>query len=97
VGHSTLVLLIVGVETMVTIRFSRGGRVHMPIYTIVATDSRNRRDGRFLEKLGQYNPHLAEGNLIGVEGDRIKELVAKGATMSSSVKTLLKKNKIQLA
>ncbi|WP_337961801.1 30S ribosomal protein S16 [Halobacteriovorax sp. GB3] len=79
---------------MLTIRMQRGGRTHKPIYTIVSTDSRNARDGRFIEKLGQYNPHLAENNLIDVKADRIKTLLEGGATISDSVRTLLKKNKV---
>ncbi|MAE58135.1 MAG: 30S ribosomal protein S16 [Halobacteriovorax sp.] len=81
---------------MLTIRLQRGGRTHMPIYTIVATDSRNPRDGRFNEKLGQYNPHLENENLINVKNERIKELLDGGATISDTVKTLLKKNKVTL-
>ena len=79
---------------MLTIRMQRGGRTHKPIYTIVSTDSRNARDGRFIEKLGQYNPHLAENNLIDVKADRIKTLLEGGATISDSGRTLLKKNKV---
>lgn len=74
----------------------RGGRVHMPIYTIVATDSRNPRDGKFLEKLGQYNPANTESELIDIKAERIAALVKTGATMSDTVRTLLKKNKIQI-
>ena len=81
---------------MLTIRMQRGGRVHMPIYTIVATDSRNPRDGRFIERLGQYNPHKSENELIDVKADRIAALIKNGATVSDTVRTLLKKNKIQL-
>ena len=81
---------------MLTIRLQRGGRTHMPIYTIVAADSRNARDGRFSEKLGQYNPHLTEGELLNVKAERISELISKGATISDTVRTLLKKNKVQL-
>lgn len=80
---------------MLTIRLSRGGRVHLPIYTIVAADSRNARDGSFKEKLGQYNPSADEGKvLVNVNADRIKELVAQGATLSDTVNSLLKKHKI---
>ena len=81
---------------MLTIRLQRGGRTHMPIYTIVAADSRNARDGKFSEKLGQYNPHLENNNLINVKAERIQELIKTGATISDSVRTLLKKNKIAL-
>jgi small subunit ribosomal protein S16 len=80
---------------MVKIRLSRGGRKSLPIYTIVATDSRSPRDGMFLEKLGQYNPKLPEG-LRNVNVDGIKAWVNKGAQLSDTVRTLLKKNNIKL-
>jgi small subunit ribosomal protein S16 len=81
---------------MLTIRMQRGGRVHMPIYRIVATDSRNPRDGRFNESLGQYNPHKEGSELIDIKSERITALLKNGATMSDTVRTLLKKNKIQV-
>lgn len=80
---------------MISIRLARGGRVHKPIYTIVAADARNPRDGRFLEKLGQYNP-AAESVLSDVNAERIAHWVSKGAVLSHTVRTLLKKNKIAL-
>ena len=46
---------------MVIIRLSRSGSKKRPFYNIVVTDSRNRRDGRFNERLGFYNPMIAEG------------------------------------
>ena len=46
---------------MVIIRLSRSGAKKRPFYNIVVTDSRNRRDGRFNERLGFYNPMIAEG------------------------------------
>ena len=82
---------------MVTIRMQRGGRTHNPIYTIVAADSRNPRDGRFLEKLGKYLPKSEDGKeLVDVKAESIKAWIDKGATMSDSVRTLLKRNKISL-
>lgn len=82
---------------MVVIRLSRGGRVHRPVYTIVATDSRNKRDGNFLEKLGQYDPKSEKGEtLSSVKADSIKAWLNKGAVLSDTVKSLLKRNKIQL-
>lgn len=81
---------------MIKIRLTRGGRTHNPVYTIVAADSRKARDGRFLEKLGQYNPRLENHSLIDVKTDRINEWLGKGAQMSDTVRTLLKKNKISL-
>ena len=81
---------------MIKIRMAQGGRTHMPIYTVVAADQRDPRDGRFLEKLGQYNPHKAEGGLIDLKPERIKYWMDQGAQMSDTVRTLLKKNKVTL-
>lgn len=80
---------------MVKIRLQRGGRTHMPVYTIVAANSREARDGKFLEKLGQYNPSEKEVlSSINVEG--IKAWVAKGAQVSETLNSLFKKNGIKL-
>lgn len=82
---------------MVTIRLARGGRTHSPLYTIVATDSRSARNGKFLERLGNYNPALEEGKtLSNLKSDRIAAWVKNGATMSDTVKTLLKRNNVTL-
>ncbi|MDO9183013.1 MAG: 30S ribosomal protein S16 [Bacteriovorax sp.] len=80
---------------MLTVRLSRGGRKNDPVYTIVVTDSRKSRDGGFLEKLGQYNPKDATA-LKNVKVDRLKILMSKGATISDTVRTLLKNQKIAL-
>lgn len=80
---------------MIKIRLQRGGRVHRPVYTIVATDARNPRDGKFLSKLGQYDPR-GEQLLSGVKAEEIKEYLSKGAVLSDTVRTLLKKQNIQL-
>ena len=80
---------------MLTVRLSRGGRKNDPVYTIVVTDSRKSRDGGFLEKLGQYNPKDATA-LKNVKVDRLKLLMSKGATISDTVRTLLKNQKIAL-
>lgn len=81
---------------MVKIRLARGGRTHKAVFTIVATNSRNARDGRFLQKLGKYDPHSTTV-LSDVNLDGIKEWVAKGAQVSETVSTLLKKQGIKLA
>lgn len=81
---------------MLTVRLSRGGRKNDPVYTIVATDSRKSRDGGYLEKLGQYNPKHKTESLKNVKVDRLKALVAVGATLSDTVRTLLKNQKIAL-
>jgi len=80
---------------MLTVRLSRGGRKNDPVYTIVVTDSRKSRDGGFLEKLGQYNPHDT-ASLKNIKVDRLKALVLNGATISDTVRTLLKNQKIAL-
>lgn len=80
---------------MIKIRMTRGGRVHKPVYTIVASDARSPRDGKFLERLGQYDPNAKEV-LKNVNVEAIKVWMGKGAQLSDTVKSLLKKHKIQL-
>ena len=80
---------------MVKIRLARGGRIHRPVYTIVAADSRKARDGRFLQKLGQYNPN-SSSVLSGIKTEEIKVWLSKGALMTDTVRTLFKKHNIQL-
>ena len=61
---------------MVTIRMSRGGAKKRPFYQIVVTDSRNRRDGRFIERLGFFNP-VARGNeeRLRIDRERVASLL----------------------
>lgn len=80
---------------MVKIRLARGGRTHKPVYTIVAANSRAARNGRFLEKLGQYDPHATEV-LKNVNTEAVAAWLKKGAQMSDTVKSLFKKNGIKL-
>lgn len=82
---------------MVVIRLQRGGRTHYPIYTIVAAPKRNARDGGFLQKLGQYTPQAEGKTLNQVNVDGIKAWISKGAQLSDTVRTLLKKNEITLS
>jgi small subunit ribosomal protein S16 len=82
---------------MIKIRMSRGGRKRAPIYTIVATDSRSPRDGRFLEKLGQYNPNAKDENVLtGVKTESIAKWLNDGAQLSDTVKSLFKKHNITI-
>ncbi len=76
---------------MVTIRFSRGGAKKQPFYHVVATDSRARRDGRYIERLGFYNP-VARGDATEVQLDmeRVDYWVSVGAQMSDSVAKIVK-------
>ena len=78
---------------MVTIRLSRGGSKKRPFYHLTVTDSRSARDGRYLERVGFFNP-LARGQeeRLRVENDRIEFWLSKGATTSDRVKSLLKES-----
>lgn len=75
---------------MVVIRLSRGGAKKRPFYYIVAADSRERRDGRFIERLGFYNPMAKEGEEgLRVAQDRVTHWVGVGAQMSETVGRLV--------
>jgi small subunit ribosomal protein S16 len=76
---------------MVTIRLSRGGSKKRPFYNIVVTDSRNRRDGRFIERLGFYNP-VAVGNSEGLRIDqaRLAYWQGVGAQLSDTVARIVR-------
>ena len=76
---------------MVILRLTRGGANKRPFYHVVATDSRNRRDGRFIERVGFYNPVAAgaeEGLRIAL--DRVSYWQGVGAQMSPAVARLVK-------
>ncbi|MBD3160703.1 MAG: 30S ribosomal protein S16 [Candidatus Eisenbacteria bacterium] len=73
----------------VVIRMQRAGGRNHPFYRVVATDSRAGRDGRFLEKIGYYNP-VRDPAEIQLELDRIEDWVSKGARVSEGVERLLK-------
>ena len=76
---------------MVVIRLARGGAKNRPFYNIVVADSRNRRDGRFIERLGFYNPVANEGvEALRVAHDRLTHWVSVGAQVSDTVARLLK-------
>ena len=78
---------------MVTIRLSRGGAKKRPFYHIVVTDSRNKRDGRFIERLGFFNP-VARGaeETLRIDNERVEYWLSKGAKASERVTQLLKQN-----
>ncbi|WP_416407746.1 30S ribosomal protein S16 [Agrobacterium rosae] len=69
------------------IRLARGGSKKRPYYQIVVADARSPRDGRFLEKVGSWNPMLAKDNAdrIQINGDLVKEWIAKGAQPTDRV------------
>ena len=71
----------------VKIRLSRIGTKHLPIFRIVAVDSKEKRDGAFLDNLGTYD--AINSKLVQFRADRIAEWVSKGAIMTDSVKKLV--------
>ena len=76
---------------MVTIRLSRGGSKNRPFYQIVVTDSRNSRDGRYIERIGFFTP-LARGNeeRLRLDNERVDHWKANGAQPSERVAKLIK-------
>ena len=76
---------------MVVIRLSRGGAKARPFYNIVVADKRNRRDGRFIERIGFYNP-LARGGEepLRIAQDRLTYWIGVGAEASDTVNRLVK-------
>lgn len=76
---------------MVTIRLSRGGAKKRPFYHLVVTDSRNRRDGRYLERVGFFNPIATGGEVrLKIDMDRIQHWLGHGAQTSARVAKLIK-------
>ncbi len=76
---------------MVTIRLARGGAKNRPFYHVVVTDSRNSRDGRYIERLGFFNPG-ARGNeeRLRLNNERISYWKSVGAQASDRVAKLIK-------
>ena len=76
---------------MVSIRLSRGGAKKRPFYHIVVTDQRNRRDGRYLERVGFFNP-VAKGQeeTLRIDVERVDHWIGNGAQTSGRVASLLK-------
>ena len=76
---------------MVSIRLSRGGAKKRPFYHIVVTDSRNRRDGRYIERLGYFNPvAVGEERGLKVNLERVDYWLSPGAQPSDRVANLMK-------
>jgi len=71
------------------IRLQRGGRKKQPFYSIVVMDSRDRRDGAFIEKLGYFDP-CKQPEVIKLDQDRARHWIGQGATPSDRVSSLLK-------
>ena len=75
---------------MVVIRLARGGAKKRPFFNIVVTDSRNRRDGRFIERIGFYNPVASGGEeSIRIAQDRLTYWQGVGAQLSPTAARLV--------
>lgn len=83
---------------MVTIRLARGGAKKRPFYQVIVTDSRNRRDGKYIERIGFFNP-VARGKEVrlNLKGERVDYWLSQGAQTSSRVASLIKENAKQAA
>lgn len=83
---------------MVTIRLARGGAKKQPFYHVVVTDSRNGRDGRYIERVGFFNP-VARGNAqrLNLNLERVQYWLSQGALPSERVSHLIKESQKQAA
>lgn len=75
---------------MVKIRLRRMGAKKAPFYRIVVAESKNARDGKFIEEIGFYNP-IVDPAELKIDGEKAKQWLANGAQASDTVKALLKK------
>lgn len=78
---------------MVVIRLARGGAKNRPFYNVIVADSRSRRDGRFIERVGFYNPVAPEGTeRVRIDTARVQHWVQNGAQLSDTVARLVKQS-----
>jgi small subunit ribosomal protein S16 len=83
---------------MVTIRLARAGTRGRPFYHIVVTDSRRKRDGRYIERIGYFNPIATGGEKeLSLDRARVEHWVARGAQLSERVAHLVKQDSKQEA
>jgi len=75
---------------LVKLRLKRMGKKKAPLYKIVAADSRSPRDGRFIESVGNYNPH-AEPAQVVLKEERVIHWLTKGAKPTETVRNLLRR------
>ncbi|MFL5356921.1 30S ribosomal protein S16 [Archangium sp.] len=76
----------------VVLRLARAGAKKKPYYHVVATDSRNPRDGKFIEAVGAYDPNLNPAK-VEFDADRLEYWLKSGATPSETVGELIKRHK----
>ncbi|MGB8338171.1 MAG: 30S ribosomal protein S16 [Burkholderiales bacterium] len=82
---------------MVVIRLSRGGSKNRPFYNVVVADSRNRRDGRFIERVGFYNPVKQDApDSLRLSLDRVQYWQQHGAIASDAVEKLIKRGQAKV-
>jgi len=80
---------------MVKVRLSRGGSKKRPFYHIVATNSKSARDGKYIERLGFYNPSASDNEEdIKIDQERLDYWESVGAQLSNRVKNLIQLNKL---
>ena len=76
---------------MVVIRLARGGAKKRPFFNLVVADSRNARDGRFIERLGFYNPKAPQGQEgLRIDRERLAHWQSQGAILSATAARLVK-------
>ena len=78
---------------MVKIRLKRLGAHKKPFYRVVVADSRNARNGKFIEEIGYYDP-LQDPPVINIDGEKAKTWIGQGAQPTDTVRALLKKSRI---
>lgn len=79
---------------MVKIRLARGGAKKKPYYRIVVADVRKKRDGKFIERIGFYNPMIQE-NRFEIDSERAKYWLSEGAQPTDRVRKLMKQAEIE--
>ncbi len=80
---------------MVKLRLKRMGKKHNPLYKIVAADARSPRDGRFIESVGHYNPHM-DPMVITLDEVRVMYWLQSGAKPTETVRSIFKKEGIMM-
>ena len=80
---------------MVKIRLARCGTKKKPYYRVVVADQRCKRDGRYLERIGFYNPMVSE-HRFGIDEERVKHWLSVGAQPTERVSKLMKQAKIKV-
>lgn len=75
---------------MVALRLNRQGTKDRPYYKIVAVDSRKRRDGRYIEQVGTYNP-MQDGENFTLDLEKVDSWIGNGAQPSETVASIIKK------